>query len=1538
MAHVTITLALLAGIYCMPSVAQGYLYLYGSPTFNTPSTVEQGFVNLANGNLHIEIPLASFPQRGRIGFSAKLVYDSRIWTQVFNGTSIVWSPTNVANSQGGWRFVTTADKGTVSYASSQDIACDDGIHTYYTNTYGPFFWTDPSGTQHTFPITTWTWPPGNLCPGGGPGQSTGDAFASDSSGLHMYVTGYFRANVFAKDGTQVYNSNTSFQVKDANGNYTTASNGNVVDTLNRTPVTSAVNGNTTTYSVLNSQGSTSTFTVTTTTVNYHTNFGQSGVTDVSGSFSAIQSIGLPDGTSYNFTYDSGTQAGNYGLLQTMQLPTLGGVFYGFTTFADSYGYRNRWLNTRISDGIWTYDPAVITTCPTGGTGCKEKVTVSQPSGDQEVYTFTLNNGSWNTETDYYTGSVDPANLTQTVVTDYDMSLNAYIRPIRVTTTVPVPGGNLSKKTEYSYDSTTVANVTAIKEWNLYSGTPPSSPDRETDKTYIADSNHTDKDIRDRPLTVTVNVAGSPVAKTLYTYDSTALSSVAGITHHDDTGYGTGNTYRGNPTVMQKWVGGTTYITETKYYDTTGQLVQWTDSNGNNTYYSYTDSFYNDNGANPPSTFTPSAPTNAYLTQKTLLLIGAETYGYYFGTGKQARSLDQNGADTYSHYMDSLDRITTAYTAPINGANRGWTLTQYTSATQQDIYSAINDAAPSVSCVSCIHQEVTLDAMGRVIETMVVSNPMGPVKSDTVYDSSARVQQKSNPYVSQQDPTYGINTYALDGLNRVTSVTRPDGNIAHAYYGASVSSGGGASSQLCSSTTYGFGIPALIVDEAGKKKQTWRDGFDRTIEVDEPDSSNNLTVATCYKYDALNDLVSVVQGSQTRTYSYDALSRKTQEILPESGTTTYYYTNSSAGLCSGDPQLVCRRTDARNITTTYSYDALNRLTGKTYTDTTPSASYSYDQTNYNGLSITNGKGRRTGMSDGSGQTAWSYDPGGRVLTEKRTIAGITKSTSYTYNLAGQVATLTYPSGHTLTYAYDNAGHQSSVIDSASGINYAQNATYSTDGALTSAVHGKVDGGFAGITRTYTYNDRMQLSTMQVSSSNGTVQDVTYSYDLGSGANNGNVASITNNLANNRTQTFTYDNLNRVLTAQTQGSSGPYCWGQSFANGYDRYGNLTTISVTKCSAPSLSLSVNNSNQITNTNFTYDAAGNMTHDGSQAYTWDAENRLRTAAGVTYTYDGDGWRRKSSNGTLFWDDAGRDHSVLVETDLSGNVPKEYIYLAGRRIARRASAGTFYFFDDHLGSARVLTNPTGVVQRESDYYPFGGEIVITNNALSVYAFTGKRRDTETGFDYSLYRMYYPNLGRWMTTDPVRGTPGDPQAENLYSYVRNRPTKLGDPLGNRPPCQEPGGYGWIPWLDPVVLLGGYEFTSGGDYRLPEPMCVDGAWDFDFSDVTLPRWEIAHTCVVWQLAVQGPPECFGFFGGRCQYKVVDNCTPETTPPDNSLNGELVGWGRPDGDYYISWIVSAFCTRGPNGGWACLYGYASLLSVNVPVQPYACTHNP
>jgi hypothetical protein len=74
-----------------------------------------------------------------------------------------------------------------------------------------------------------------------------------------------------------------------------------------------------------------------------------------------------------------------------------------------------------------------------------------------------------------------------------------------------------------------------------------------------------------------------------------------------------------------------------------------------------------------------------------------------------------------------------------------------------------------------------------------------------------------------------------------------------------------------------------------------------------------------------------------------------------------------------------------------------------------------------------------------------------------------------------------------------------------------------------------------------------------------------------------------------------------------------------------------------------------------------------------------------------------------------------------------DYVFFGGKRVARQDSAGTVHYcFSDHLGSTSLITDAVGTMsshpQAESDYYPYGGEIVITADTTNNhYKFTGKR-------------------------------------------------------------------------------------------------------------------------------------------------------------------------------------------------------------------------
>ncbi|MFZ0431997.1 MAG: hypothetical protein WAL86_04810, partial [Candidatus Acidiferrales bacterium] len=233
-------------------------------------------------------------------------------------------------------------------------------------------------------------------------------------------------------------------------------------------------------------------------------------------------------------------------------------------------------------------------------------------------------------------------------------------------------------------------------------------------------------------------------------------------------------------------------------------------------------------------------------------------------------------------------------------------------------------------------------------------------------------------------------------------------------------------------------------------------------------------------------------------------------------------------------------DARSLTTTYSFDALNRITGKAYSNGDPSVSYTYDQSACLGQPACYNIGRRTSMSDAGGTEYLSYDPMGRELTEERVTNGITKNTSYAHNLLGSLVTLTYPSGRMITYAYDAAAQPVSAVDSANSINYATNGYYAPQGALAQLESG------SNLVTTAIYNQRLQpcwifattgsplpwQSTTCTSAATpaGNILDLKYNFNLAAG-DNGNVVGITNDRDTTRSQSFTYDQVNRISSAKT-----------------------------------------------------------------------------------------------------------------------------------------------------------------------------------------------------------------------------------------------------------------------------------------------------------------------------------------------------------------------------------------------------------------------
>ena len=156
-----------------------------------------------------------------------------------------------------------------------------------------------------------------------------------------------------------------------------------------------------------------------------------------------------------------------------------------------------------------------------------------------------------------------------------------------------------------------------------------------------------------------------------------------------------------------------------------------------------------------------------------------------------------------------------------------------------------------------------------------------------------------------------------------------------------------------------------------------------------------------------------------------------------------------------------------------------------------------------------------------------------------------------------------------------------------------------------------------------------------------------------------------------------------------------------------------------------------------------------------------------------------------MYWyDNSG---NVLEESDDQGTLQKVYFYLNGAKLAYLQGTSSLYFYyGDHLGTTRMMTDGSGNVCYDADYFPWGDEDhVFTNTCSQNYKFTGKERDPDLGVYNMGARFYQDAMARFYSPDwsadaePIPyARISDPQSLNLYAYARNNPLLFLDPDGH----------------------------------------------------------------------------------------------------------------------------------------------------------------
>ncbi|MFN0140053.1 MAG: BPSL0067 family protein [Pyrinomonadaceae bacterium] len=969
-------------------------------------------------------------------------------------------------------------------------------------------------------------------------------------------------------------------------------------------------------------------------------------------------------------------------------------------------------------------------------------------------------------------------------------------PLETTTTL-VDTNQVAKTTAISPIDGSIGldqfnNQTDVWEYDFGNGQPGQFL-RRTHTDFLTDSNytsHTGAHLRSLPIQnwVSSDIYGnSKVSLSQFEYDNYAtganhapLTTRSNVVGHDSTSYSDSFIYRGNKTKVTSYDNAqaqTGAVSAYSQYDILGNVVKAKDAKGNVSTLDYSDRFGtpdSDARANIAPGQLNGQSTFAFATAATNPL-GWTVYtqrDYY--SGQPVNAEDLHGLVSKAIYNDPLDRPTQSVTAVGTAlemqANIVYDDANRRVETKSDL-NALND--------NLIKAEVFYDKIGRNTESRSYRDG-GYVVGKTEYDALGRVKKvTTSPYrpMQNEQPVWTQSKY--DAMGRVMEIETPDGSkILKSYLGNTVT----------------------ITDQAGKKRKGISDALGRMIQVVEDPNGQNLV--TDYTFDVVGNLRKTVQGEQSRYFMHDGLGRLLYSKQPEQDTNTNFIaTDSITGNSQWSAKYlydnngnITSTTDAKNITVTATYDTINRLTSRDYSDATPDVNFYYDgqYMDVNDVLQTatgSVKGKITGIKSSISKTNFTgFDNLGRLLAHQQITDGQTYQTAYNYNLKGALLEETYPSGRVVKNVIDSDGDlllvQSKKNANHGFFKYAGGFSHDSAGAITKMQLGN------GRWENFTYNSRQQITQIGLGTTD-TMQDVLkLEYGYGTATqNNGSMKSQKisfNGLAQPFEQTYTYDELNRLQQAKEMVGTIE-TWKQTFT--IDRYGNrefdaANTTTLGSCQQSVCNPDINTANNrfSSSQGYGYDQNGNVTQDAQgRRFGYDAENHQKeffiagnssTTPDATYQYDGAGMRVKKFSAT--------ETTIFVYSG-GGKLVAEY------STALAPTQQVSYLTTDHLGSPRVITNENGIVTNRKDFSAFGEETVTAQRTEALKYqpdsvrkdYTGYEKDEESGLEFAQARYYNAQHGRFTSVDPLTAsaTIRNPQTFNRYSYVINSPYKFTDPLG-----------------------------------------------------------------------------------------------------------------------------------------------------------------
>ncbi len=678
------------------------------------------------------------------------------------------------------------------------------------------------------------------------------------------------------------------------------------------------------------------------------------------------------------------------------------------------------------------------------------------------------------------------------------------------------------------------------------------------------------------------------------------------------------------------------------------------------------------------------------------------------------------------------------------------------------------------------------------ENSQVTNPVGRVDQFT-FDDAGRQTKAIENYVdgnpstgtADQDRTT-TQTYTADGMVASITVTSADTGDQVTTY------------------TYGSTLAESLVASSLLKR----------LEI-MPDSSGGSD-QSAFTYNRLGEVIMITDPNSTvRAFTYDGLGRTTEELVTTLGSgvdatvlriETGYTPRGARSVVTNFDNATVGQGNVVNQTQ-FTYNAFNQLIidtqepGGAVTANSLSVGYSY----------------ANGSSNTIRPTAITY-PSGRVLSYSYGPSGGTD------DLASRVTALIDNDGSTSLAAYSYLGRDM-IIAAAQSQPGTQLALFNLSGT------NDPDSGdiYTGWDRFDRVKDQRWLST----GSGADIARIKHGYDP-VGNRLYRQDTVAEAASPGFDELYGMDGLYRLTSLQrgTLASTPTTITGKTFAESWALgvVGNWLTYQRDVNGDGTWDLTQNRTanaaNEITALSTStgpawstpaFDHVGNMTTlpqpsnpTGRYTATFDGWNRLVKLVDpstghivASFSFDGTGRRvtiQTYSGGSLvenrrFYHSEPSSVSQVLEARIGSFAATDRQFIWGLRaeddlvLRDRATPGSttlnerLYAMQDANGNTIAVVNPSGIVQERYAYSAYGQPIFLsaqftnpsgTSAVLMEDLYTGRKLDTATGLYFYRARFYHPNLGLFLSRDPIGYKPSD---YNLYGYVSERPVSATDPTG-----------------------------------------------------------------------------------------------------------------------------------------------------------------